>query len=290
MTTLTEKSMLVSFNISAWRARRSDPTVTAEVETAHGAEHGMGRFSKRLIAKERLETIDTIAAKARNHHYQNTLPWLDNGARILPAASYFDYTSKQNGFIAEFEGAVADFVKVYPVVLDEAQKKLGRLFKASDYPSPSEISGKFAMTLAVSPLPEAEDFRVKLGDDEEARIRQAIEARLGEAAQGCVQDAWQRIHGVVERMVDRLKSYSVDKDGKVQNTFRDSLVENIRELADILPALNVTNNNALSDVRDRLMSELCAIDAPVLRENAKTRRAVAKKAEAILKDVSDFMA
>jgi hypothetical protein len=290
MTTLTEKSMLVSFNISTWRARITDRTVTAEVEQAHGAERGMGRFSKRLIAKERLETIDTIAAKARNHHYTNTLPWLDNGARILPAASYFDYTAKQNAYIEQFDRAVADFVTVYPVMLDEAKRKLGRLFKADDYPSPSAIGDKFKMTLAVSPLPEAEDFRVKLGDDEEARIRQAIEARLGEAAQGCVQDAWQRIHGVVERMVDRLKSYSVDKDGKVQNTFRDSLVENVRELADILPALNVTNNNALAEVRDRLVSELCAIDAPVLREDAKTRRAVAKKAEAILKDVSDFMA
>lgn len=290
MTTLSERSMLVSFNISTWRARITDRDVTEAVEREHGAERGMGRFSKRLIAKERLDAIDTIAAKARHHHYEHTLPWLDNGARILPAESYFDYTAKQNGFIADFDQAVAEFVKVYPVVLDEAKEKLGRLFKQGDYPSPSAIRHKFSMAAHFSQLPEPDDFRVKLGDEAEARIRKEIEDRLGDAAQVCVQDAWQRIHGVVERMVDRLQSYKVNKDGKVENTFRDSLVENIRELADILPALNVTKNNALTVMRDRIIDELCAIDAPVLREDAKKRKEIAKKAEAILAEVSDFMA
>ena len=290
MTILTEKAMLVSFNVSAWRARLADRDVTEAVEREHGAERGMGRFSKRLIAKERLAAIDHAAAKARHHHYENTLPWLDNGSRILPAASYFDYTSKQNAFIAQFDQAVDEFVKVYPVVLDEAKQKLGRLFKPEDYPSASEIRSKFSMTAHFNPLPEAEDFRVNLGELEQKRIREAIEERLGEAARGCVRDAWQRIHDHVARMAERLAAYKVNGDGKVENTFRDSLVENMRELVKILPALNVTNDNMLADMTYTLEQELCAIDAPELRQDSKARKAVAKKAAAILKDVSDFMA
>lgn len=289
MTILTEKAMLASLNISAWNATKHDPTVSDKVARDHNADRDMGRYTKRLIAKERLDAIREAATKARHHHYDHTLPWLDTGARILPAASYFDYMRDQNAFAAQFDAAVADFVSVYPVVLDEAKRKLGKLFNPADYPSHAAIRERFVMRVAINQMPEPDDFRVQLGAEEEQRIRDDINARLGQAASGCVNEVWTRIHDHVAKMVERLGAYKVTKDG-VQGAFRDSLVENIRELCDIMPALNVTNNNALEDMRQTLMQELCAIDAPVLRDDTKVRKAVAKKAAAILKDVSDFMA
>jgi hypothetical protein len=290
MTTLTEKAMLVSVRISRWQASITDRAITEKVIRDAGAHDGAGRFNKRLVAAERLDKLRELGKGARYHHYENTLPWLDNGARILPAASYFDYMQRQNAFKAQFDTAVAQFLTEYPDVITEAKKALGTMFKASDYPSISDMQRKFAYAIDVMPLPEAEDFRIALGDMEEKRVREQLEARLGEAAQGCVRDVWERIAKHVGHMTERLKAYHVDDDGKVQNTFRDSLVENIRELVDILPALNVTNSNSLEVIRQRLSEELLEVSAPELRDDAKKRRAVAKKAEAILKDVSDFMA
>lgn len=291
MTTLTDKAMLASLKISRWSASASDRDIAEKVAREHLAENAaVGRYTKRLVAKERLDAIRELGKGARYHHYENTLPWLDAGARILPAASYFAYMQKQNAFQAQFDTAVGAFVAIYPTMLDEAKRALGRLFNQNDYPSASAMARKFRYAIDINPLPTGDDFRITLGDMEEQRIRESIEGRLGEAAQGAVQDVWKRIHDHVAHMVERLQSYTVDQDGKAQNTFRDSLVENIRELVDIMPALNVTNSNSLEDMRQRLAEQLLEVDAPTLRADKKKRREIAKRAETILKDVSDFMA
>jgi hypothetical protein len=290
MSVVTDKAMLASLKISRWSASKHDKNITEEVAKKHGADPTMGRYSKRLIAKERLEEIAQIATRARHHHYENTLPWLDDGARILPAANYFDYMQQQNDLKALFEQAVAGFAREYPAYVDEAKRSLNGLFRPEDYPAASDIAGMFAMTVEIAPMPEAEDFRVSLSDAENARIREQIQGRLDEAVEGAMQHVWERMFEAVERMVERLKNYSVDSNGKVKNAFRDSLVTNIRELVELLPKLNITGNNMLEDMRHRLNDELCQIDATVLRENATVRKEVAQNAEAILAEIKNAMA
>jgi hypothetical protein len=289
MTVVTEKAMLARLRISRWSASKHDKKITNEVAQKHGADPTMGRYSKRLVAKERLDAIGQIATRARHHHCENTLPWLDDGARILPAANYFDYMQQQNAFRADFEQAVEEFARDYPSVVDEAKRSLNRLFDPADYPDASQIRDKFTIAVDIDPMPEAEDFRVALSEDENARIREQIQGRLDDAVQGAVNDVWHRVHDVVAHMVERLRAYSVGADGKVQNTFRDSLVGNVRTLVDLLPKLNITNSNALEAMRQRLADELCAFDAPVLREDPRVRAEIAENAEAILAEIKDFM-
>jgi len=198
--------------------------------------------------------------------------------------------AQQNAFAAQFEQAVADFAIDYPQIVAAAKAALNGLFDPADYPSPSEIRGKFSIKVDVDPMPTAEDFRVGLGDAEQERVREQIQGRLDDAVAGAVNDIWKRIHDHVAHMVERLRSYTVDPDGKVQNTFRDSLVGNMRDLVELLPRLNITNSNSLEDMTRRLQDELCQIDAPLLREDPNARSEIADKAEAILKDVLDVMA
>jgi hypothetical protein len=244
MTIITEKAMLARLKISRWGASKHDRAISEQVAVQHQADPSMGRYSKRLVARERLEEIRQIATRARHHHYENTLPWLDDGARILPAANYFDYMAQQNAL------------------------------KADD----------------VDPMPTAEDFRVALSEDENARIREQIQGRLDQAVDGAMHDVWQRMFTAVEHMVERLRAFEVDQDGKVKNTFRDSLVDNVRSLVELLPKLNITGSNQLEDMRHRLADELCQIDTWDLRQDQSQREQVASKAEAILEELKDVMA
>jgi hypothetical protein len=290
MTVVTEKAMLAKLKISRWAASKHDKKISADVATQHGADPTMGRYSKRLVAKERLEAIAQIATRARHHHYEQTLPWLDEGSRILPAANYFDYMQTQNAFAADFERAVADFRFIYPEVVDEARLSLNGLFNPADYPPADRIADLFTMRVDVDPMPTAEDFRVALSEDENARIREGIQGRLDEAVQGAINDVWHRVHDVVAHMVERLRGYNVDGEGKATGVFRDSLVNNIRTLSELLPKLNITQSNALEDMRQRLADELCSVDAAVLREDAVIRSTIAENAEKILADINDIMA
>jgi hypothetical protein len=289
MTVITEKAMLAKLKISRWSASKHDKKISADVAAQHGSDPTMGRYSKRLVAKDRLEAIAQIATRARQHHYEQTLPWLDEGSRILPAANYFDYMQRQNAFGAEFEHAVSAFAAIYPMVVDEARQSLNGLFNPADYPPADRIQDLFTMRVEVDPMPTAEDFRVALSEDENARIREGIQGRLDDAARGAVSDVWHRVHDVVAHMAERLRGYEVDREGKIKGTFRDSLVGNIRTLADLLPKLNITQSNALDEMSQRLADELCSFDAPALREDPVIRTTIAENAEKILADIADIM-
>lgn len=291
MTRLTDRAMLAGLTIAQWSARKHDKRVSDKVARDHEASADAGRYNKTLVTKEALKEIASIAGEARGHHYTNTLPWADNGARILPAANYWDYTQQQRAFREQFQRAVTQFCESYPHYVAEAQTRLKKLFRADDYPTVAELVTKFNYEIAFTPLPSAEDFRVSLGETEEARIRSDIERRLTEATQTAMRDLWERVYNAVSHMRDRLGLYDVHPvSGKVQNPFRDSLVENLRELAELLPKLNVTGDPALDAMRQRLAESLCVHDAQALRDDDALREQAARTAEDILADMAGYVA
>src|SRR5690554_1217161 len=124
---IQSKGMIVYLNISNWTARKFDPRITKEVEDNYNAINS-GRYNKILIATEYLGNIQKIVSSARKYHYENTLPWYDNGGRLLPAANYFDYVNKMDGFRSLFEREVAKFIQMYPDYKAEARNRLNGMF------------------------------------------------------------------------------------------------------------------------------------------------------------------
>jgi hypothetical protein len=127
-------------------------------------------------------------------------------------------------------------------------------------------------------------------------LKAQIEASTNKALGNAMRDTAERILETVGRMADRLSNYKPafeKEDGEkvaAENIFRDSLVENVRELADILPAFNLTDDKLLEKIATKIKSDLCEFDAKELRENDNARLKVAQAAERILSDVKDFMA
>lgn len=290
MVSLTDKAMLGRLTITQWTARKHDKKVSQEVADNHGASLDSGRYNKVLVSKAALATLQSAANAARTFHYENTLPWATDGARILPAANFFAYSERMRALRAEFDAQVRTFTAGYPDFVADARTRLNGLFNAADYPSVREIERRFSFDVEILPMPDAGDFRVTLGDDEAARIRADIQARCDAAVAGAVRDLWTRVHDAVKHMAERLRSYTVDDaTGKVSNPFRDSLVTNLRELADLLPRLNVTGDPDLDRMRERLCRELAPHDPATLRDNGAVREQVAKSAEDILAAMAGYI-
>lgn len=288
---LSSRAMLATVRIEAWSGRRLDRKITDETNAAHGAAADAGRYNKALLPKDAMAGITAAANAARTLHYARTLPWLDEGARILPAAAFPDYSAAMKRHRSEFESAVESFVRSYPDHIAAARVRLNGMFDPADYPDPADIRSRFTLKTRVLPVPDAADFRVDMADAQAAEIRAAIEESTREALATAVRDVWGRIADVVGRMAERLAEYRPAAGGrKAEGIFRDSLVENVRELAAILPALNLTNDAALSGISNRIERELCRHDADALRESDVLRRDVAESAAAILSDVSAFLA
>lgn len=281
MVDLSERAMLVQVTICKWGAERHDRSASEEVEQKHQMQRGAGRYSKHLIAKHRLSDVNAKAGLIRSTHYFNTLPWRDDGYRILPAMNYQFYMDKMGEVMAGFEQAKADFLRSYPLFMDEAQSALGTLFNAEDYPTVLEVEAKFSADISVMPLPDAGDFRVNLSAEETAWVQQDIQRRVDGAVQEAVRDVWGRCRDAVSRMVERLNAYKVI-DGKTEGVFRDTLVTNVRELAEVLPQLNITGDPELDRLANDMRTKLSQYDAQLLRENDTIRNKVASDAEEIL--------
>jgi hypothetical protein len=67
-------------------------------------------------------------------------------------------------------------------------------------------------------------------------------------------------------------------------------VQNVRDLVELLPAFNLTNDQTLDALTRRMRDELCSADAQTLRDDPKARKSVARAAESILDDAREFMA
>jgi len=290
MTDITQKAMLAGIQISHWTARKHDRRISDKVATDHAASPEAGRYNKLLLARDTLQDIVKIMNKARSSHYMNTLPWDDEGYRILPAANYLDYMQTMGAFQRKFEAAVTDFLEHYPTYKEEARKSLGEMFVENDYPDPGYLFKKFSFDIRINPMPSAEDFRVDLSKAHAEMIKSDIEQRLLEGQKKAMADIWERIHAAVSKMKDKLEGFRRNPEtNKVEGRFRDTLVTNIQDLVAIMPRLNMTGDPELDLIAKELANSLCQYDAQTLREDAELRRKTAAEADQILQQMAGYV-
>jgi len=285
---LSRKATLVSINVTTWTARKLDRKVTAEINRSHGASQDAGRYNKLLIEAKRLEAITALVSQIRHLHYEMTKPWCDEGLRILPNVLHAKFADKFRELKRAFDMAADEFCRDFSTFVEERERALNGLFDPADYPSADTIREKFKCEVKTFPVPDADDFRSDVLDaDTIEDIKRELEATSDNVLNGAMKDTAEKIGAVVGHMAEKLKTYGT-KNGK-KNFFTDSLVENVRELADLLPAFNFTNDPKLTKVADRIKRELCVEDAVTLRKNDAARETVAKSADEILKDVSELL-
>jgi len=280
MTVLQEKAMLVNLSISAWTASKKDNKAGESVKAQASASSKAGWFNKRLIDPAALEKLNKIEGRARDLHYKMTLPWGDNGDRILPAPAYMDYMDAIRVIRGEHETARSQFVRDYPQLVQDARKMLGAMYEPGDYPDTAKVAERFEIRLGFNPVPDAADFRVDVGDEAVAEIKKSITASVEKRLHGATRECWIRLHEVVDRMARTL--------GDPEAVFRDSLVENIRVLLDILPKLNITGDATLASACKQVQNWLI-IEPADLRRDKKLRAFTAEKAEEILEVIKPWV-
>ncbi len=268
-TPLQDSAMLVALNISQWTARKYDRVATNEVDRNHGAKDA-GRYNKLLVDKASLDPMDEIANAARQHHYSVTLPWGNQGERLLPATLFMDYVQTMGQFKTEFEARVRKFCTDYPTLVQDARQRLGTLYNPADYPT--EVRSRFSFDTPVSPVPSANDFRVNLNTEYVDSIKREITERQQAQQKEAVKHVWKRVREVVERIKE-----TCDKE---KPRIFDSMIDNASQLISVLPALNLNNDPEL----DRMAVEMKAliVSPDVLRANPHRRADLVKTADQLL--------
>ena len=277
---LQNVAVLVRLNISQWTARKYDRRVTQEVSDSHGTVGEVGRYNKRIVISDLLKRIGQKATRVRSEYYSNTLAWDTDGIQLLPSANYMEYVGMFNEHKAEWNDMVGEFISAYPQLKLDAQRLLNTMYNESDYPEPHEIHRKFGMDLTVMPVP-SEDFRVDIRDDELARINAEAKRTVDDAYKASMKEVWQRLYDKVDAMNAKLSDPTA--------VFRDTLVENIREVCELLPRMNLNGDSDLENMRQQVDSLLASNHPDSLRNDPIKRKQKADESKDIMAKMSVFM-
>lgn len=278
---ITQQSMVVNLQISMWVGQRLDKDASVKVTTDANADTDAARVNKHLVPKESLKPVQQAANALRAHFYEKTLPWKDNGDRLLPRKLYMDFIQQHSELKARFDAAVETFLTTtYPEAREQAQFRMGELFKADDYPSPDRLRSKFEVVLDLDAVTEAHDFRVTMEAEHVATIREGMERALQQRIGRAMQDVWQRLSDTLGHFAEKMASDGI---------FRDSTIKNLEELVEVLPGLNVLDDPHLDHIAAQIRDTLIGYDPQQIRKNPVVRSDLAVEAKAIMDQMAPFM-
>lgn len=269
---IASAAMVVDFNASVWTARKKDRKASDDITNMNYAAKGVANVSKNLLGDcEELRAVQKFAANVRNIHYSMTMPWSDNGSRLLTTAQYFRYNTVMTDLQDEFRRLVDAFLQEYEWEITRAQAKLGDMFNRDEYPTRDSLETKFGFRVSYTPLPEAGDFRIDIGNEAMDQIKSQYESHYISAIQTAMNDIWHKLH---DNLTTLIRQLDVNDEGK-GNRLYDSVFDRALELTEMLGTCNVTQDSQMEAMRQQLERALRGTNldrikkSPTLRENTR---------------------
>ena len=285
---LTHDAMLVSLRITAWSGRLYDRQASNHVAAHHDASASAGRYNKRLLPKAAFAALTTTMSACRKTHYEQSLPWDDQGSRLLTVANYERYTELLDRLRERMVRERARFIEDYDDNIDQSRLDLGKLFRIEDYPSKEALHGRFGIRYRIVPVPDADHFMAQLASADTARVKRDIENQIEKRLHEAVGDLYRRLGEAVERVSERLQE---GEDGKPL-VFRNSMIENIRDLVDVVPRLNIFGDERLARLCQDVKDRIAHADPDTLRSspqfNPNVRRQVKRDADALMQQFAGY--
>lgn len=198
-----------------------------------------------------------------------------------------DYKQKMRELTAKAEEAVKDLVKHWD---EEVTKDLERirninpdLAKPEDYPSSLTIKMAYDATVTFMPVPDEEDFRVGMEAEDIQRLRDAA----AEAEQNATAHVVNSLLEPLRAAAEKLKT-EIGEDGSV---FRNSLTENIVEVATRMKAVNLSTDPKVAKMIDYVLELGKHADQKKdsLRSSPEFREKAATKIEDTVANITKVM-
>lgn len=280
---IASNAMVVNLVVGSWMGYRFDKEASRQLTDQNNADADAARVNKHLVSKASLKPIVSAAGMVRTHFYSKTLPWKDNGDRLLTRRMYERFIQRHAELVETFDTAVDYFLEVdYPKERVDAASRMGDMYDPSDFPSVFELRRKFYIAMDIDAVTEAGDFRVQMEAEELAGIRSNIERSMQDRLGRAMGDVWGRLAEIMGHY-----SATMRKEDQI---FRDSTVQNLIDIVDLLPDLNITNDPNLELIRQQISGSLVDIAPKEIRKSPAVRQAVAGEAAAIMENMKGFMA
>lgn len=290
---LSKSAMLVSVTIvnGGLLGERKDPKASALLENTYSTARNRTKASKYLIDRKHKSVKAVVAAtqRVREVVYRYTLPWGDDKSRCLPIKAHEIFTLKINEALAELEEARQEYIRAYPLLVNDSKHQLGKLFDPAQYPEPQRLADMFVSRMVLWPMPEAGHFVSEIAADAANRAKQAIQDEIANRLTQGTTDLVRRMTEVVSTFAEKLAEYDPNGNGdnKPTGIFRDSLVSNVTDIAGLVESLNLTNDPEINQ-RVTELRRLAAYSPEWLREDHYRRGVQISHAKRLLAKLDEM--
>lgn len=284
---ITKRCLLVKVSIPSASSKRKNKRLTDEVAKNTNADVDMISAVIDIMPKEYVDRLNSLRTRLRDAHNLLTASWYDDGWRIMTLETMDKHSDAMEEIIPAFHAEADKLVENLPAVIAAAKIRLGDAFDESMYPTQEQLREKLRVVVRHKPIPMGNDFRLQLDANSLEFLKAKLEDDLMEGVKIATQSLRDRMIDVVKLFIDRLekvKNYRDPVTGKprVSGFVRSSITKNVEALVDIVPNLNVSNDETINEMAKLLKRKLCMFNSDSLNENPDLRDAVIADARNLL--------
>ncbi len=274
--------ILVKLTIKGWSGKSIDADMTNQSLALFNGRTGDGSFTKVLVHEDYMRDLKKASTRARAIHDHHSLPWLSKGIDIITSKSYHDYVMAMAEPIEAFKKAKEEFCNPdhYSRVVEAQKSRLKTAWNILDYPTPDRIGSLFDISVGFFPFPDAKDWRLDLAEEEAELIRKETELSIKEAIYDASKDAINRYLDALTRFADKMRDFGPG------NRMHKTIITNLKDLADILPKLNISDDPRIDIAAVEIKSKLEGLNLDVLKEDKSARDRARDEALEIIKRLS----
>lgn len=269
MENLNSIAVLASLNATAFTGSVADKAVTEEVTEAHSTERDVFKVRKALFpastcgSKNAFTAIRKFIGQTREQHYAASLPFED-GWQLLPLVGQ----PQHDGALLRAEERMRDeFIPAlrdaYPELVEGARRAHNGTFDPALYPSVDKFCEAFSLSHSYRPVPSGAALANKVFNARMQSIREQLERDNEAKVANAVSETWRRLTEPMVELAQRL----VDPE---QRRLKH-IVENVREIAERVPLLNLTGDVNLARAGARITEILAGVSAEALHDNPALR-------------------
>lgn len=281
---IRDKALLVRLVRKRMNNSKPDERLTNKVhQDANVKDKRAVRVFKSLFPKECVSEYTKYMNEASVYFYTMTTPWEDTGFRLLMVKNHTEFTTKMRKYIESFNDAVDRFLDGLQANIKKSENALGAAFDPNDYLSADALRNSFLLEIKFSAIPDTEDIRLSLPQEELEKIQQDIREQLQEKVKRTTLDLWKRMHDQLLYMKKQMSEV------KKPNKLSDTIITNIRDICELIPHLNITQDDDLDKMKDTVVNRLAHFKAEDIRENPDVRTELAETAGDLVEDIESKM-
>lgn len=289
MSKIQENALLVKVQIKKWSNTKRDHLLSDELATAKAAKSELLRVNKTLIDSPQVKMLSKIGGQITNNIIRKIcVPW-DDGEHLITVELIDKFEEQLRKKVDHFEETKRELGDVYEAQVQRARLALGDAFNELDYPSREEVLSRYSITIEYRPLPSGNDIRVNLPQSKIDQLKSDVESQVTSRIEQAVETVHERVVDTLQSLIEGLERHGhKGNDAKRASKFSDNTVNKIAELADILPALNITGDPKLTSASNDLLTKLRDLDADELRSDETKRQSTAETAKSIVSNLTGF--